>query len=64
VRTDLEILAYPTALIEMARLATERLDQLSREHEEAAARAVPETERPLPEDMRHEMLAEQAAGAL
>jgi hypothetical protein len=64
VRTDLEILAYPTALIEMARLATERLDQLAREHEEAAARAVPDTERPLPEDMRHEMLAEQAAGAL
>jgi hypothetical protein len=58
VRTDLEILAYPTAITEMARLANERLDQLAQERAERA-RNVPETERPLRDE--HAELVSQAA---
>jgi hypothetical protein len=43
VRSDLEVLAYPTAVAELTRLAMERLVQLQQEREAEA----PETERPL-----------------
>jgi hypothetical protein len=49
-RTDLEILAYPTAITELVRLARERLDQLVIEREHAAIRTVPETERPMADE--------------
>jgi hypothetical protein len=65
VRTDLEILAYPTAITEMARLAMERMDQLTAEREARAAAAVPETEGPLARARRaEEALQSQAAGVL
>jgi hypothetical protein len=47
-RTDLDVLSMPTAIVEMARLATERLNQLQQERE--TAHAVPETERPMADD--------------
>jgi hypothetical protein len=58
VRQDLEVLAYPTALTEMARLAVERLNQLAEERARGAEQPAHETGNDL-----HELRAE-AAGAL
>jgi hypothetical protein len=57
VRTDLEILAYPTAITEMTRLAMERLEQLSAERRAVVASATPAVER---SEGLHELMATTA----